>query len=143
MTISVSINVTGTLEEVGGIVDAIRGALPDSGGVNLETSSKVDVLHFIGLLTDAGRNAIGKLAIHAVAGETLARDKWLEATQLHDPNEFNGVLGGIGRAWARSSSLPNPFASLGTNDSGEHFHGIRDRELADELWRVITDRYSE
>ncbi len=46
MAVSVSINVTGTLEEVGGVFDAIRGALPDSGGVTLETTSKVDVLHF-------------------------------------------------------------------------------------------------
>jgi hypothetical protein len=143
MTVSVSINVTGTLEEVGEVFDAIRGALPDSGGVTLETSSKIDVLHFIGLLTDVGRRAIGSLAIHAVNGDILTRDDWQDATHVDEPDEFNGVLGGIGRAWARSSTLPNPFASLGTNDAGEHFHGIRDRELADELWRIITDRYSQ
>ena len=143
MTVSVSINVTGTLEEVGEVFDAIRGALPDSGGVTVEMPSKVNVLHFIGLLTDAGRNAIGRLAIHAVEGKTLTREEWFDSTELSDSDEFNGVLGGIGRAWARTSSLPNPFASLGTNDAKEHFHGIRDRELADELWRVIKDRYSE
>ncbi len=143
MTVSISINVTGTPDEVGKVFDAIQGALPDTGGVTSETTSMVDALHFIGLLTDAGRNAIGRLAIHAVEGETLTREEWFDSTELSDSDEFNGVLGGIGRAWARSSTLPNPFASLGTNDAGEHFHGIRDRELANELWRVITDRYSE
>ena len=142
MSVSVSINVSGTFEELSDVFDAIAVALsrPEEG--ISATTSKVDVLTFIGLLTDVGRKALGGLAIHAVEGETLTRREWQDATLVEDPDEFNGVLGGIGRAWAKVSTGPNPFASLGTDDQGEHIHSIRDRELAGELWRVITDRYT-
>ena len=142
MTALVTVTMSGTMEELAGVWPAIQKALTESDVATIESSSKVDVLRFLGLLTDSGRRALGRLAIHAVDGHTLTRREWQESTTVEDSDEFNGVLGGIGRAWAKVSTMPNPFASLGTDDQGEHFHGIRDRELADELWRIITDRYS-
>lgn len=143
MTASVTLTLSGTVEEIGKAWPAIQASLSGSDVAITQGSPDIDVLRFLGLLTDSGRKALGGLAIHAVEGETLTRSEWQEATLIEDPDEFNGVLGGIGRAWAKVSVLPNPFSSLGVTETGEHFHGVRDRELADELWRIITDRYSE
>lgn len=130
-----TLSITGSLEELKGLFLSID--LPDD-----EPSDEVDVLKFLGLLTDNGRLAAADLSRVSAEGLDLDRETWQSNVMIPDPAFFNGVLGAIGRAWAKVSRQPNPFASQGVDDQGRHLHQIKDRQLARQIYGIMTERFN-
>ena len=70
----------------------------------------------------------------------ITREDWQLQCNITTKEEFNGVLGSIGRAWAKVSADPNPFASHGRNlQRDDHVHGLAETKLISELIRLLVN----
>ena len=132
-----TLTITGSIDELAELLPAITAA----SAANERRSGEVDVLRFLGMLTDTGRLAVAELAIASVDSSVSTRDMWAKNIEVEDPDTFNGILGAIGRAWARVSDQPNPFVSHGLDEEGRHLHEIKDRKLAKELAGIMRERF--
>ena len=132
-----TLTITGSIDELAELLPAITAAST----ANERRSGKVDVLRFLGMLTDTGRLAVVDLASASIGGYENDRETWARNIDVEDPDTFNGILGAIGRAWARVSDQPNPFVSPGLDEDGRHLHEIKDRKLAKELYGIMTERF--
>ena len=132
-----TLTITGTIDELAELLPAITA----TSTINERRSGEVDVLRFLGMLTDTGRLAVVDLARTSVDGYENTRGIWADNIDVEDPDTFNGILGAIGRAWARVTDQPNPFVSHGLDEDGRHLHEIKDRKLAKELYGIMTERF--
>ena len=132
-----TLTITGSIDELAELLPAITATSTASE----RRSGEVDVLRFLGMLTDTGRLAVVDLARTSVEGSANDREMWAGNIDVDDPDTFNGILGAIGRAWARVTDQPNPFVSHGLDEEGRHLHEIKDRKLARELYGIMAERF--
>ena len=92
-------------------------------------------------LTDMGRLAVLDIAKSSVGGYVNTREIWGQNISVEDPDQFNGILGAIGRAWARTTDQPNPFVSQGLDEEGHHLHDIKNRKLAKLLEGILEEDF--
>ena len=140
----VSLVLKGELDEIRRFVDLIeRSGISET---NVRPAEKLDVGAFVRELSRVGRSTVANLAAIQAAGHssipvkdrTITREVWRMQGNTESKEEFNGVLGSIGRAWAKVSDEPNPFASLGRDPrTDDHIHGIEDPELASSLIELL------
>ena len=137
----------GEFSEIREIIDAIES----SGSSVLSTSKpeKPVAAAFVRELAPSGQTAVRALIIASIEDQnvlplqdrSLTREEWQSATGLRrgtiEDQEFNGVLGSIGRAWAKVSRKPNPFVSQGQDINKNHIHVIQDSELVYELYELL------
>ena len=124
-----TLTLSGSFDEILAVAKMLSGEVENA----TEPKPAIDIVKFLSLLSDDGRRAVGSLALHSRAGYPIPRDQWQEDAVVEKADVFNGVLGSIGRAWAKVSSDPNPFLSRGQNSNKEHVHQITDRELAIQI----------
>ena len=141
----VTLSLEGELDEIRGIIDLIEGS--GISAATIEPPEELDVEAFVMELSPVGQNAVAILAAIQLTdrstvpiGErTITRGAWQLQCNIATKEEFNGVLGSIGRAWAKVSAEPNPFASQGWDlESDDHLHGLLDPQLMSELIRLLV-----
>ena len=142
----VTLSLEGELDEIREIIDLIEGA--DLSATTPEPAEELDVEAFVTELSPVGQNAVAILAAIQVTDRstvpinrrTITREDWQLQCNITTKEEFNGVLGSIGRAWAKVSAEPNPFASHGRNlERYDHVHGLAETKLISELIRLLVN----
>lgn len=95
----------------------------------------VDLSGFVSKLKTSARRVIVLIAKSSHQGEAIStRD--LEAELGASPEEMNGYVGNVGKAWHSITDLPNPFKAERQASSGTYFHRIS-RELAQRILELL------
>ncbi len=137
-----TLTLDGSFSEIKRSIAAIENS-----GVMLSDNDQprsTDVGAFVQSLAWNGKKAVGQLVYVLLNNQVdrpledrqITRQKWQEICGFGS-EEFNGVLGSVGRAWAKHSDEPNPFVSQGIDEDGNHAHGIQDGALLHDLFKLL------
>ena len=137
-----TLNAEGSISDIRRIIDAIEASGVQT--VDLGAGKATDVEAFTQALTWNGKKAVGQLVFVSIKDQQvvpledrhLTRDQWREVSGFSE-DDFNGVLGSIGRACAKFSDEPNPFVSQGTDSNGHHTHVVQDDTLVYDLFKLL------
>jgi len=120
------------LQRILELLDRVEGNLPP------DQVPEGGLVHFVLHASEPMLTALRVMVTASARDEAVARTDLAEAAGLPGEAELNGVLGSIGRAWARRIGGANPFLGLPGPDGGV-FYRI-DRELAERLLPIIERR---
>jgi hypothetical protein len=87
-------------------------------------------------LTKDGRRVVSAICQSSVRGEHFYQDQLFDLLGLGGENEVWGVMGGIGRHWAKTISQPNPFIRKWDTTRSRGYYQI-DSNLAAELIEAL------
>jgi hypothetical protein len=138
-----TLSAEGSINDIRQLIDAFEVAGIQN--FDLNHDKKTDVEAFVQGLNWNGKKTVGQLVFVllnnqndvALEDRHITRQQWQAVSGVGD-DEFNGVLGSIGRAWAKHSDEPNPFVSQGTDKDGNHVHGIQDGILLHDLFELVA-----
>ncbi|WFG40708.1 hypothetical protein GKO48_14210 [Candidatus Lucifugimonas marina] len=137
-----TLTLDGSLSEIKRAIVALENSNVDMSG-NAQGRS-TDLEAFVQELAFTGRKAVAQLVYVLLKNQThipledrqISREHWQDICES-TREEFNGVLGSVGRSWAKHSDDANPFVSQGINEHGNHMHGIQDGELLHDLFKLL------
>ncbi len=125
-----TLTIHGTPAEIRAVLDAITLGHPADDDLT-------GLRAFIWDCTGPMLAAVNVVAYPSAGGQAIGRAGLQRDANLADEGELNGVMGSIGRAWAKHVGTANPF--LGKQTSDGTFYRI-DEALASTLIGLVAER---
>lgn len=130
-----TLTMTGSPEEIRRVLDILEGRDEpvDEGAI-----TDRGLRRFVAIASPPMLATLRAVVIASGKQESIARGDLAEAAGLGGEAELNGVLGSIGRAWARAIGTENPF--LGATDAAGAIVYRIDHELAERIEPLLAGR---
>ncbi len=127
----------GSLDELRRVIELLDGV---EEGRDDRPAGDGALLRFVAIASPPMLATLRAVVDASAQEQAISRASLAEAAGLSGEPELNGVLGSIGRAWARAIGTENPF--LGASDAEGGIVYRVDQELADRLGLILTRRES-
>jgi hypothetical protein len=105
--------------------------------INKDAPTPFGLDEFAQELTRDGRRVVNAVCQSSAESKRFYQNQLFDLLGLGSGNEVWGVLGGIGRLWAKTSSQPNPFIRKWDASRGSGYYDVP-LELAQELLDALA-----